>query len=139
MNDLSALLQTYLETNVVVQLDTDWFPAQEVVRGMGTDLHVITAWNPGSERPSAAVNRSANDALRSQIELAGLTPIPAIGRDPHSDHAEESWAVSGFTDSQARELGAVYDQVAVFRITARQQIVLACDGGIADVSRTFDE
>jgi hypothetical protein len=46
--------------------------------------------------------------------------------DPNSHHAEESWAVAGFTDHDARELGAKYRQVAVFRITATRQTVLGC-------------
>jgi hypothetical protein len=50
----------------------------------------------------------------------------ALGSDPNSPHAEESWAVARFNDRDARELGAKYRQVAVFRITATRQTVRGC-------------
>lgn len=31
----------------------------------------------------------------------GLHPTPALGSDPDSSHAEQSWAVAGLTDAQA--------------------------------------
>jgi hypothetical protein len=100
-------------------------PAHEVAARLGT-LHVITAWNPGDERPSREENDRANEALRADITRRGLAPMRAPGSDPNSPHAEESWAVAGFNDHDARELGAKYRQVAVFRITAERQTVLGC-------------
>ena len=87
---------------------------------------MITAWNPGDERSSREVNDHANEALRAELARRGLAPMPALGKDPNSDHAEESWAVAGFNDREARELGAKYRQVAVFRITDTRQTVLGC-------------
>jgi len=87
---------------------------------------VVTAWNPGDERPAREVNGRANEALRADLAQRGLAPMRALGKDPNSDHAEESWAVAGFNDRDARELGAKYRQVAVFRITATRQTVLGC-------------
>ena len=108
-----------------------WHPAHQVAARLGT-LHVITAWNPGDERPSREENDRANRALRADLEALnlearGLAPLPALGSDPNSPHAEESWAVTGLDDRTARELGAKYRQVAVFRITADTQTVLGCD------------
>jgi hypothetical protein len=120
----------YLATVVTIHDVGAWHPAHEVAARLGT-LHVITAWNPGDERPSREENDRANRALRADLEALnlearGLAPLPALGSDPNSPHAEESWAVTGLDDRTARELGAKYRQVAVFRITATRQTVLGC-------------
>ena len=115
----------YLATIVTIDDDALWRPAHEVAARLGT-LHVITAWNPGDERPSREVNDHANEALRADLAWRGLAPMRALGSYPNSPHAEESWAVAGFNDRDARELGAKYRQVAVFRITAARQSVLGC-------------
>jgi len=120
----------YLATIVTIQDEGAWHPAHQVAAGLGT-LHVITAWNPGDERPSREENDRANRALRADLEALnlearGLAPLPALGSDPNSPHAEQSWAVTGLDDRAARALGAKYRQVAVFRITADTQTVLGC-------------
>jgi hypothetical protein len=125
--DIAAL---YLVTVVTVHDEGAWHPAHEVAARLGT-LHVITAWNPGDERPSREENDRANRALRAELEALnlaarGLAPLPALGSDPNSPHAEESWAATGLDDRAAREIGAKYGQVAVFRITAARQTVLGC-------------
>lgn len=56
----------------------------------------------------------------------GYEPAPALGADPDSPHAEESWAVVGLTDDQARAVWAAFDQVAVFRAMASELAVMAC-------------
>jgi len=120
--DIASL---YLATVVTVDDHGTWRPAHEVAAKLGT-LHVITAWNPGDERPEREVNDHANEALRADLTQRGLAPLRALGSDPNSSHAEESWAVAGFNDREARELGVKYRQVAVFRITATRQTVLGC-------------
>ena len=120
--DIASL---YLATIVTIDDHGASRSAHEVAARLGT-LHVLTAWNPGDERPAREVNRCANEALRADLAQRGLAPMRALGSDPNSPHAEESWAVAGFNDREARELGAKYRQVAVFRITAARQTVLGC-------------
>ena len=120
-----AIAFLYLATIVTVEEDGVWKPAHEVARTRGT-LHIITAWNPGDERPTRAENDRANAALHADLVMRGLTPFPALGSDPNSSHAEESWAVTGLDDATSRELGAKYGQIGVFRITHDRQTVLAC-------------
>jgi hypothetical protein len=115
----------YLATVVTIEDRGEWRHAHEVAARIGT-VHVLTAWNPGDERPKREVNDRANEALRADLLSRGLKPMPARGSDPNSRHAEESWAVAGFDDHGARELGAKYRQVAVFRITSTRQTVLGC-------------
>ena len=92
----------------------------------GVQIHVITAWNPGDERPGSEVNDAQNKQLHADISAMGLEALEALGSDPNSTHAEKSWAVIGLTDKIAIQLGKKYGQVAVFRITESQQSVLGC-------------
>ena len=117
----------YLKTKVLIDEDGQLVPIQRSRLLASGPVHVITAWNPGDQRPTDQTNRSANQALLEQLAACGLEPVRAVGQDPDSSHAEESWAVSGTTDDIARELGAQFGQVAVFRITTGSQTVLACE------------
>ncbi len=92
----------------------------------GVQIHVLTAWNPGDERPSSKINEARNEQLRADISAVGLKSLEALGSDPNSPHAEKSWAVVGMTDDMAIELGKKYGQVAIFFITRARQWVLGC-------------
>jgi hypothetical protein len=120
------LQKLYLKTVVSIEEDGLLVPASNarcVAQGV---VHVLTAWNPGDERLSREENDAANEELRIEIMSRGLNPCRAVGADPDSEHAEESWAVCGLSDDEARDIGAAFGQVAVFRVTATSQTVLAC-------------
>jgi len=91
-------------------------------------VHVITGWNPGSDRPPQSENEYVNLRLRDEIAKFSDELFPALGFDPSSDHFEESWAVVGLSDRRARALGRMFRQVAVFRVRNGMQTVLSCDG-----------
>ena len=118
--------QWYLPTLVTVCVDGIWMSGFDFCASRGVQIHVITAWNPGDERPSSEVNDTQNNQLLADISAMGLKVLEALGSDPNSTHAEKSWAVIGLTDKAAIELGKKYGQVAVFRITESQQSVLGC-------------
>ena len=118
--------QWYLPTLVTVCVDGLWMSGFDFCASRGVQIHVITAWNPGDERPSSEVNDTQNNQLLADISAMGLEVLEALGSDPNSTHAEKSWAVIGLTDKAAIELGKKYGQVAVFRITESQQSVLGC-------------
>ena len=118
--------QWYLPTLVTVYVDGIWMSSFDFCASRGVQIHVITAWNPGDERPSSEVNDTQNNQLLADIAAMGLEALEALGSDPNSTHAEKSWAVIGLTDKAAIELGKKYGQVAVFRITESQQSVLGC-------------
>jgi hypothetical protein len=122
-----SLADLYLVTLVRAKVKGEWMLAHHAAARLGT-VHVLTAWNPGHDRPSLAANDAANEALRQLLEAEGCKPIPALGSDPSSDHAEESWCVTGLSDRRAREIGARFGQWAVFRITSTEQAVLGCFG-----------
>ena len=111
---------------VAEQMVVEQMVAGQVVAADRGALHVITAWNPGDERPTADENDQRNALLHADLVARGFDPLPALGSDPASTHAEASWAVVGMSDADACALGAKYGQVAVFRITAERQTVLGC-------------
>ena len=117
----------YVKTEVLINEDGELVSIQRSQLLASGAVHVITAWNPGDQRPSDQANRAANQELFELLVTHGLEPVRAVGQDPDSSYAEESWAVSGTTDDIARELGAQFGQVAVFRITTGSQTVLACE------------
>ena len=135
-----AIAAVYLPTIVTIEWRGAWRAAHVVVEQMVVEqmvagqvvaadrgvVHVITAWNPGDERPTADENDQRNVLLHADLVARGFDPLPALGSDPASTHAEASWAVVGMSDADACALGAKYGQVAVFRITAERQTVLGC-------------
>lgn len=117
----------YLKTIVSIEDEGSMTPvAESVVLDDIATMHVITAWNPGDERPTPSENHAANRALFEELATRGIMPIRAIGADPNSPHFEESWAVVGLTDDEARSIGASYGQIAVFKFSNRSQTVLGC-------------
>lgn len=122
----SDLPLLYLRTEVSIEEGGKLVPARDGVLVASGVVHVITAWNPGDARPSRAENDRADQILAERLENRGCIPVRAIGADPDSDHFEESWAVVGLSDDEARAIGASFGQVAVFRLSTGVQTVLAC-------------
>jgi hypothetical protein len=121
------LAVVYLKTLVSIEEHGQLVPASGMSGIRNDVVHVITAWNPGDARPSPTENDAANERLRQALSARGLQPVRAIGADPDSDHFEESWAVAGLDDQEARAIGSDFGQVAVFRIADGTQTVLACN------------
>ena len=119
------LQMIYLKTLVSIEESGSILPICESSMARGSVVHVETAWNPGDDRPIRADNDAANERFRVQLIERGLVPVRAIGADPDSDHFEESWAVVGLDDNEARAIGAAFGQVAVSRIADGMQSVLA--------------
>lgn len=124
--DKRALAALYVQTLVSIEDDAGTLAPVTPSREEDEPIHVLTAWNPGEERPTPEENTSADSRLHSELVRRGLLPKRAIGADASSDHFEESWAVVGLNDDEARAIGAAFGQVAVFRIHGETQTVLAC-------------
>lgn len=120
------LQMTYLKTLVSIEEFGSLVPTAESSMARDSVVHVVTAWNPGEDRPTRDENNAANERLKVKLVEKGLLPVRAVGADPDSEHFEESWAVIGLDDDEARMIGAAFGQVAVFRIANGIQTVLAC-------------
>lgn len=88
-------------------------------------LHVITAIQPDTD-PTVAENAARMNVLDRELQTAGITSIRAIGSSFDGIHREESRAVFGLDDDQARELGLRFGQVAVFAWRGPRWSLLAC-------------
>lgn len=90
-------------------------------------VHVLTAWNPRGRTASADANARAQSLLLAEVRHRALTWWPAWGGDAGGTHREESVAVVGLDDGEARALGHRFGQDAVFAWTPAAWRVLACD------------
>lgn len=97
-------------------------------------VHVLTAWDPGLERPRAAENR------RRQVELEALLGAlagriwAAMGVDPVSGHREEGVAVRGVSEADVLALGARFGQDAIFAWTPAEWTIVGCTEGRREAS-----
>jgi hypothetical protein len=92
-------------------------------------VHLLTAWDPGRERPGEAVNRARQAALEHELRGLEVALLPAVGADPVTGRREEGVAVRGLPEPEALALGARYGQDAVFAWTPAEWTVVACRGG----------
>jgi len=93
------------------------------------DVFVMTAWDPGDERPTPVENRGRQSSLEEDVRRLTDAVWDAVGVDPESGRREEGIAVGGLSEADALRLGAAYRQDAVFRWTPGAWEIVACDGG----------
>ena len=122
---MNVLAHLYVQTLIFLELDGYLIPIEKTSLSSET-IHVLTAWNPGTERLIQEENDKANERLHQDLVDRGLSPCRAMGKDPNSDYFEDSWAVIGLSDQEARDIGASFNQVAVFRVADGKQTVIAC-------------
>jgi hypothetical protein len=89
------------------------FRIGEAVPGAPGPFAVITAWNPGRERPSREVNQARGAELERELTRRGLAWLPAEGRAPDGSHHEPSVAVFGIELEAALELARQFGQAAI--------------------------
>ena len=89
-------------------------------------LHVVTAIQPDPEPDDVCDARMR--VLDRFLHTAGIRSMPAVGSSFTGDHNEDSRAVFGLTDHQARDLGTRFGQVAVFAWHGPRWSLLACAG-----------
>ena len=108
----------YLKTAVYLdgteQKGTIW-PAEEYGEEeppMGS-LHVLAAVQPRAE-PESQESRARTFVLTETLKMDGIESIRAVGSSFDGSYREESRAVFGLSDDEARELGRKFGQVAIF-------------------------
>ncbi len=117
----------YLATQITITVDGEHLTAAQAVERLGAPLHLVTAWNPGGERPTNLENSQNNLLLKETLVKHTNQIWPAVGRDADSPHFEECFAFAGVDRATAIAIGEEYRQVAIFELTETQQIVLSCD------------
>jgi hypothetical protein len=113
--DRDQLLGEY-DTTVVSVLHPEhgWTDPALVAIEMRTTGVVMTAWNPGPTRPSAAENRAANVRLRIELDELGLEVWRADGHAPDGSALEEGWIVWGMPVDQGLRVAARFGQFAIY-------------------------
>jgi hypothetical protein len=89
-------------------------------------VYVLTAWDPGAERPGREVNRARQKALEEDVGRLDCPFSRAVGVDPVTGRRDEGVAVRGAPEADVLALGARYGQDAVFAWTPREWAVVAC-------------
>lgn len=117
----------YLAAQITITVDGEHLTAAQAVERLGAPLHLVTAWNPGGDRPSAQTNAHNNLLLQETLVEYTNQIWLAVGRDTDSPHLEECFAFAGVDRATAITIGEEYRQVAIFELTETQQIVLSCD------------
>jgi hypothetical protein len=92
-------------------------------------VHILTAWDPGAERPGVEVNRKRQASLERDLQTRAVVLWPAVGVDPMTGHREEGVAAVGLARADAAVLAARYRQDALFRWTREEWAIEASDGG----------
>jgi hypothetical protein len=96
--------------------------------GFSPPVHILTAWDPGEERPDVDVNRARQAEMDAELRALGLDLCPGVGRAPGSPHFEDGVAVSGLSTDHALGLAARYGQAAIFQWTPDALVTLSCVG-----------
>jgi hypothetical protein len=95
----------------------------------GQPVYVLTAWDPGPERPARDVNRVRQAALEADLGMLSVPLLAAVGVDPVTGRKEEGVAVRGLPEADVLALGERYGQDAVFAWTPAEWAIVACRGG----------
>lgn len=91
-------------------------------------LFLLTAWDPGDERPGLHQNRLRQASLEEDVRRLTDVKWGAVGVDPETGRREEGVAVRRLSEVQATALGARYGQDAVIRWTPDAWEIIACTG-----------
>jgi Protein of unknown function (DUF3293) len=91
-------------------------------------LFLLTAWDPGDERPGPYQNRRRQVSLEQDVRRLTDARWDAVGIDPETGRREEGLAVGRLSELEATALGARYGQDALFRWTPDAWEIVACTG-----------
>lgn len=124
---LTALLRAYVAAEYRWLRDGDWHdisvglpaPGLELAYPRACSFGLISAWNPLSIERGADENRSADEALRRELDASGHSYLPAFSSAPNRSWREPGWLVMGMDaaayDTLSRrfgQLGALWWPVA---------------------------
>ncbi len=87
---------------------------------------ILTAWDPGDERPGTEVNRRRGAKLEAALRRRASRLLHAVGVDPSSGHREEGVAALGLSVHDAVVLGVEYRQEAIFVWTPQAWSIVSC-------------
>lgn len=116
MSEQSALFAIYEEALVSTEdpAGREWVdPSLECLLRRQSAV-VLTAYNPGTDRPSWAENEAANERLQEILVDAGYEVWPADGFSADGTWREPGWLVWGMPVDIAVAIAADFGQWAVY-------------------------
>ncbi len=88
---------------------------------------VMTAWNPGFERPGAAQNEASNEQMLMQLQDLGYELWPAENAAIAGHFVEPGFVVWGIPVAQAVLIAAEFGQFAIYSYTSEgERTVVSC-------------
>jgi hypothetical protein len=122
-----AVITVELPEGALTVAPTDGPPDGRLPLGLSQPVHVLTAWNPGSEPLDAAVNEERNARMQRELERRRAAWFPARGASPDGRWFEDGFAVTGWTRPDACALARVHDQAAIFELSNARVAVVTAD------------
>jgi hypothetical protein len=95
-----------------------WQEGTEAVRARALSGVVITAWNPGSDRPSIEQNNQANDLLLVRLESYCDDIWEADGFSTDRNHREPGFIAWGMNPEIGLQIAREFGQLAIFYFEA---------------------
>lgn len=128
-----SLRESYKNTVLTIQLadggtyrtsmdshsQSDWPFGTEII-------HVVTAWNPRSQLLQVAENHLRNQNLLEILDKHGMPHLPCRGQACNGSWYEDGFAILGISTEVARELGAMFEQNAIFKLDGQEISLIDC-------------
>ena len=124
--------EQFLVTQVTVEVDGEWLPAEEAVirceGDFGSECFVITGWNPWCQSADEDQNYARNMELSERLLDEGGHVMRALGEGRFGNWpAEASFAVWGIKDRKVKEIARDFLQEAVFVISENIQTITSTE------------
>ena len=103
-------------------------PSRNQEQSWPEEFAIISAYATTGEAWSEEENLTADRALYDELAALGLSPTRLTGYDPDTGHEEPSYAVA-LSLGEARELGAEFQQDAIFYVSGGELSVTLCGVG----------
>ena len=132
------MLFAIYEEALVTALDPgneEWLdPSLECIT-LGRSALVMTAYNPGTARPSFAENEAANQRMFADIRALGYDIWQADGFSADGTWREPGWLVWDMPLEAGISIASAYGQFAVYAYDIEGvRSVVACDAGGPEAS-----
>lgn len=108
------LFGIYDDTVVTAWDGEAWIDPSPICVARGRSAVVITAWNPGWERPDRQVNEANNARLEADLAETDFEVWPAVGASRYEDHSEPGFLVWGMTPDEGCTVARRYGQFGIY-------------------------
>lgn len=121
--DNNDIWDVYIGSHIV-DSHMNWSAGQNQALPLKTPIHIITACNPFGNVLTSDENNLRNHSLQEYIKTLNFEFKSVTGCSPNRDWQENSFAIYGFTRSQACQLAQAFDQRAIFELTEKELLVI---------------